>query len=119
MRVFAVVLLLVLAALQYRLWISDDGARAVMGLRRSVAAQSAENATLVRRNGQLAAEVKDLKEGLAALEERARNDLGMVGANETFFQVVDGDNRAPPTVPTPPAEPATRVERPLVQRTSR
>jgi len=116
MRVFAVVLLLVLAALQYRLWISDDGVRAVLGLRRSVAAQSAENATLVRRNGQLAAEVKDLKEGLAALEERARNDLGMVGANETFFQVVDGDSRLPPTAP---AEPATRVERPLVQRTSR
>ena len=47
------------------------------------------------RNLQLAAEVKDLKEGLAALEERARNDLGMIGANETFFQVVDGPAAAP------------------------
>jgi cell division protein FtsB len=110
MRIFAVALLLALIALQYRLWISDDGVRSVFGLKRSVAAQAAENATLVRRNGQLAAEVKDLKEGLAALEERARNDLGMIGGNETFFQVVDADSR--------PAAPAARVERPPLQRTS-
>ena len=70
--------------------------------------------TLVRRNDQLAAEVKDLKEGLAALEERARNDLGMIGANETFFQVVDADAHA--GVPAPPA--AARPERLPVQRTS-
>ena len=114
MRVFAAALLLVLLALQYRLWVSDDGFRSVMGLKRSVAAQSAENATLVRRNDQLAAEVKDLKEGLAALEERARNDLGMIGANETFFQVVDSDARA--ALPREPA--AARPERLPVQRTS-
>jgi cell division protein FtsB len=113
MRVFAVALLLVLAGLQYRLWISDDGVHSVLGLKRSVAAQAAENATFVRRNGQLAAEVKDLKEGLAALEERARNDLGMIGSNETFFQVVDADGRA-----AVPAEPAARPERLPVQRTS-
>ena len=112
MRVFAVALLLVLIGLQYRLWISDDGFRSVLGLKRSVAAQLAENATLVRRNAQLAAEVKDLKEGLAALEERARNDLGMIGANETFFQVVDADAHA-----APPRDPA-RPERLPVQRTS-
>jgi cell division protein FtsB len=114
MRVFAAALLLVLLGLQYRLWVSDDGVRAVVGLTRSVAAQSAENRTLVRRNGQLAAEVKDLKEGMAALEERARNDLGMIGANETFYQVVDGDARR-----GAPAEPAAaRPERLPVQRTS-
>ena len=113
MRVFAAALLLVLLGLQYRLWISDDGVRSVISLKRSVAAQSAENAAFVRRNGQLAAEVKDLKEGLAALEERARNDLGMVGANETFFQVVDADARS-----AVPADPAARPERLPVQRTS-
>ena len=114
MRVFAVALLLVLIGLQYRLWVSDDGLRSVLSLKRSVAAQVAENGTLVRRNDQLAAEVKDLKEGLAALEERARNDLGMIGANETFFQVVDADAR-----PAAPAEPAApRAERLPVQRTS-
>ncbi len=114
MRVFAVALLLVLLALQYRLWVSDDGVRSVLSLKRSVAAQITENATLVRRNDQLAAEVKDLKEGLAALEERARNDLGMIGANETFFQVVDADAHA--QLPAEPA--AARPERLPVQRTS-
>ena len=109
MKFLAAALLLVLALLQYRLWISDDGIRSVMNLRDSVAAQTAENEGLSRRNDQLAAEVKDLKEGLAALEERARTDLGMVGANETFFQVVDGAMPAG-TVPPP--------ETPPVQRTS-
>jgi cell division protein FtsB len=91
MRILAAALLIVLAALQYRLWVSDDGNRAVLTLRGTVAAQSAENAALTRRNDQLVAEVKDLKEGLAALEERARNDLGMIGAHESFFQVVESD----------------------------
>jgi cell division protein FtsB len=91
MRILAAALLIVLAALQYRLWLSDDGSRAVFTLRGTVAAQSAENAALTRRNDQLVAEVKDLKEGLAALEERARNDLGMIGAHESFFQVVESD----------------------------
>ena len=95
MRFFAVALLLVLVALQYRLWVADEGVRSVITLRSSVATQASENAALARRNQQLVAEVKDLKEGLAALEERARNDLGMIGANESFFQVVDGDTGAP------------------------
>ncbi len=109
MRVFAVALLVVLAALQYRLWLSDDGMGSVNTLKTSVKAQAAENATLVRRNDQLVAEVKDLKEGLAALEERARNDLGMIGANESFFQVVEGEPRG---ATAPVAEPLP------IQRTS-
>ena len=108
MRIFAVALLLVLLAMQYRLWVSDDGVRSVMSLKRSVAAQKLENQALARRNGELGAEVKDLKEGLAAIEERARTDIGMVGANETFFQVVDGEARQA-------VEPAQRLP---IQRTS-
>ncbi|HXQ64795.1 MAG TPA: cell division protein FtsB [Steroidobacteraceae bacterium] len=104
MRLFAIALLVVLAGLQYRLWISDDGISSVITLRASVKAQTAENVALVRRNDQLVAEVKDLKEGLAALEERARNDLGMIGANETFFQVVESAPRGA-IAPAPPAEP--------------
>ena len=114
MRFFAAALLLVLTGLQYRLWVSDDGLRAVLNLKRSVAAQVAENAALGRRNDQLVAEVKDLKEGLAALEERARNDLGMIGSNETFFQVVDADARSA----TAPAPVAPRSERLPIERTS-
>ncbi len=81
-------LLLALLALQYRLWISDDGVREVRRLQTAVVAQERENAGLTARNAQLAAEVENLKKGLDAVEERARSDLGMVGANETFFQVV-------------------------------
>jgi cell division protein FtsB len=81
-------LLAALALLQYRLWLSDEGMREVWGLERSVEAQRAENAVLGERNMQQRAEVTDLKQGFTALEERAR-DLGMIGANETFFQFVD------------------------------
>lgn len=88
MRVFAAILLIVLLALQYRLWLSGDGVREVQRLQNAVVAQERENAGVAARNGELAAEVENLKKGLDAVEERARSDLGMVGANETFFQVV-------------------------------
>lgn len=57
-------------------------------LESAVAAQRTENEQLGERNRQLAAEVRDLKNGMAALEERARSDLGMIADNETFYQVV-------------------------------
>jgi cell division protein FtsB len=89
MKIFAACLLAALVLLQYRLWVSDEGMREVRQLSAAVAAQKSDNASLVERNGQLKAEVADLKGGLTALEERARHDLGMVGAGETFYQVVD------------------------------
>jgi cell division protein FtsB len=78
-----------LALLQYPLWFGSGGVLAVWQLNREVAAQRAENARLKERNEALAAEVLDLKEGLAAIEERARADLGMVKKGETFFQVIE------------------------------
>ena len=85
----------VLALLQYRLWLSDEGMREVWNLESAVESQRAENAVLAERNAQLKAEVADLKQGLTALEERARHDLGMITVTETFFQVVDTPDRAP------------------------
>ena len=84
MRVAAIVLGVFLVLLQYRLWVSPEGARAVWQLRSAVAGQQQENGGLAERNAQLKAEVKDLKEGLVALEERARHELGMVVSRETF-----------------------------------
>lgn len=109
MRIFAIVLLIVLLLLQYRLWLSQSGVREVSRLEQAVASQKEENASLKARNDQLAAEVKDLKEGLSAVEERARSDLGMVGANESFYQVVipDPPPAAEPAQPDSPAPPAT------------
>ena len=88
MKIFTAILALALLALQYRLWLSDDGVNEVRRLESAVAAQERENAELEARNAQLAAEVENLKKGIDAVEERARSDLGMVRANETFYQVV-------------------------------
>src|SRR5207302_1753303 len=66
----------------------ENGVREVERLERAVATQRADNEQLAERNQQLAAEVRDLKTGMDALEERARSDLGMIARNETFYQVV-------------------------------
>jgi cell division protein FtsB len=87
-RIVAALLLTAVVALQYRLWISPDGMRDLWRTESAIDAQKAENARLEERNRKLAAEVRDLKEGRAAIEERARTDLGMIGTEETFFQVV-------------------------------
>ena len=89
MKILATVLLIALILLQYRIWIADDGVRAVDRLQHAVAAQQKLNATLAERNSRLAAEVQDLKSGTAAIDELARSDLGMIGPNETFYQVVE------------------------------
>jgi cell division protein FtsB len=89
MKVFIALLFILLGALQYRFWVADDGFRSLWSLRRAVAAQKNENADLMRRNSELAGEVKDLKEGTAAIEEHARYDLGMIGPSETFYQILD------------------------------
>lgn len=88
MKWLAAALAVVLVLLQYRIWASDNGVRQVQRLRQAVAGQQAEDTRLAERNRQLAAEVRDLKTGMAALEERARSDLGMIARNETFYQVV-------------------------------
>ena len=104
MKWLAAALAVVLVLLQYRIWVSDNGVRQVDRLRRAVATQQAENAQLTERNRQLAAEVRDLKTGMAALEERARSDLGMIARHETFYQVVPA---RPPDTP-PPTRTAAR-----------
>ena len=88
MRIVIATLFALALALQYRLWVSDDGVREVWRLREEVATQRDENEKLQERNRTLMAEVKDLKQGKTAIEERARTDLGMVGNNETFYQVL-------------------------------
>jgi len=111
MKLFVAFLLIMLIGLQYRLWVSDEGVRSLMSLRRSVATQKAENAELLQRNTDLAGEVKGLKAGVAAaVEERARYDLGMIGPGETFFQILDPPtNPAPQTGASAPGSPVQRT----------
>lgn len=80
---------LVLAGLQHRLWFGDGGLGELADLERRIGAQKAENARLAERNRSLDAEVQDLKTGLDAIEERARRELGMIRADETFYLLVE------------------------------
>jgi cell division protein FtsB len=74
--------------LQAQLWFSNEGFGKTRDLRAAVAAQTAQNAQLRERNHALDAEVVNLKQSSEAAEERARTDLGMIGPEETFYQVV-------------------------------
>jgi len=97
MRGLAVLLVLLLALLgwlQYRLWFGNGGEREVAALQAQVQRQARDNAGLKQRNAALAAEVQDLKSGEAAVEERARSELGMIKPGETFYRVVEPQSSA-------------------------
>ena len=83
-----------LAILQYDLWFGDGSLMAAWKLEERIFEQKQENEHLQRRNDALTAEVTDLKSGLAAIEERARSELGMIKKGETFVQIIDSDNQA-------------------------
>jgi cell division protein FtsB len=87
-RWLLIILVLAGLGLQAQLWFSDDGYRKTLKLRAAVAEQRDLNETLRARNASLDAEVINLKQGSDAAEERARTDLGMIGRDETFYQVV-------------------------------
>ena len=89
LRVLLVLLIALLAWLQYRLWFGHGGAGQVQELSEQVAQQKHDNAGLRQRNAEVAAEVEDLKSGEAAVEERARSELGMIKPGETFYRVVE------------------------------
>ncbi|MDH5361050.1 MAG: cell division protein FtsB [Gammaproteobacteria bacterium] len=82
-------LILLLLLLQFRLWFSDSSLLEIWKLQQQIAEQTAENTQLKERNEALQAEVKDLKQGMQAIEERARSELGLIKKGETFYQVID------------------------------
>ncbi|MEE8429526.1 MAG: cell division protein FtsB [Gammaproteobacteria bacterium] len=89
MRWLIALLVAILLVLQYRLWVGEGSLAEVWRLQQQVAAQRKENERLMERNMALDAEVTDLKQGMAAIEEHARNDLGMIKENEVFYQVIE------------------------------
>ena len=95
MRVIAFVLVVVLIYLQYILWFSKGGIRDERMLEHTVAEQQAEMGALKERNQALAAEVLDLKQGMDAIEELARSEMGMIKDGELFFQII----KRPPSDP--------------------
>lgn len=88
MKIILGALLVLLLLMQYEFWFSDGGMKTVWQLEKSIAKQQKVNAQLDQQNQVLIAEVKDLQSGNAAIEARARNDLGMVKKGEVFYQVV-------------------------------
>jgi len=92
-KALSLVLAILLAALQYPLWLGKGSWLKVWELDRSLEQQRGNNARLKARNDALDAEVRDLKQGLEAVEEHARLDLGMIKKDEIFYQLV---NPAPP-----------------------
>ena len=106
MRWIAYTLLALLLLVQWPLWFGKGGWLRVWELQRAIAAQQEVNAQLAARNAVLAAEVRSLKEGKEAIEERARHELHMTRSDEVLFQVEPpGADRAAPA-PGPPAVPA-------------
>ena len=87
MRWLALAFVVLIAALQYPMWLGKGGWLQVRALDRQLAAQQESNARLKARNDALDADVRDLKSGFEAIEERARSELGMVKQDEVFFQL--------------------------------
>ncbi|UQY37246.1 cell division protein FtsB [Pseudomonas fulva] len=83
------VLILVLAGLQYRLWVGEGSLAQVTELQQEIADQQGENERLLERNRILEAEVMELKKGMETVEERARHELGMVKDGETLYQLAE------------------------------
>jgi cell division protein FtsB len=90
MKILAGVLGALILAIQYPLWLGKGGWLRVSDVDRQLSAQTAKNERLEVRNSALSAEVKDLKQGTDAIEERARYELGMVKNDEVFFQLPAG-----------------------------
>lgn len=108
MRWLTVLLLLVIAALQYPLWLGKGSWLRVWEVDQKIAARNARNAELRARNQALDAEVRDLKQGYEAIEERARSELGMIKNDEVFYQVLEGNpaqGSSPPPARVAPAIP--------------
>lgn len=84
-----VVLLLLLGGLQYRLWVGEGSLAQVNSLKKQIADQQGENERLLERNRILEAEVLELKQGMETVEERARQELGMVKEGETLYQLIE------------------------------
>ncbi|GHG65087.1 cell division protein FtsB [Alishewanella longhuensis] len=91
MRILIALLLLVLAALQYRLWFGQLSVTDYLRQQEEIAAQQASNQELIKRNRMLLADVNDLRQGQEAIEERARNELGLIAEDEVFFRIVPRD----------------------------
>lgn len=88
MKLILLILVVVCLILQYRLWFADDGLLQVIHLRQMINKTQTEKDKIIKYNDSLTKEIGALKKGGAAIENKARNELGMVKKSEIFYQVV-------------------------------
>ena len=96
MKLLTLALVMLIALLQYPLWLGKGSWLRVWDVDQQLRAQRETNLKLQSRNAALDAEVRDLKQGFDAIEERARSELGMVKQDEIFFQLLDGQRNTAP-----------------------
>jgi cell division protein FtsB len=114
LRWLALAFVALIAALQYPMWLGKGGWLQVRDLDRQLAAQQESNAKLKARNDALDADVRDLKNGFEAIEERARAELGMVKQDEVFFQLQQGPRQSEASSPaSTPGAPMSLPIRPV------
>ncbi|CAN4269680.1 COG2919 Septum formation initiator [Methylophilaceae bacterium] len=95
MKALTLIFVILIALLQYPLWLGKGSWLRVWNVSQQISSQKEKNKALKQRNETLSAEVRDLKQGNAAIEERARSELGMIKEDEVFYQVI---NQPLPTV---------------------
>ncbi|MHB9100306.1 MAG: cell division protein FtsB [Sulfuricella sp.] len=110
MRWLTLIFVALIAALQYPLWLGKGSWLRVWEVDRAATQQNEINQKLRARNASLDAEVRDLKQGYDAIEERARSELGMIKRDEIFFQVLEKPKLAPHTQPETKKKDAPRVD---------
>lgn len=96
MKILSVILVALIALIQYPLWVGKGSWLRVWEVDQQIKSQREKNAKLQTRNSILDAEVRDLKQGLDAIEERARSEMGMIKQDEIFFQLLGPGQSLPP-----------------------
>ena len=90
-KVITALMLCLLGILQYRLWFGKHSIPDLRSMQREVEELTIQNSNLAQRNSLLAADIQDLKIGLDAIEERARNELGLIKQGETFYRILPSE----------------------------
>ncbi|MBC8226370.1 MAG: septum formation initiator family protein [Gammaproteobacteria bacterium] len=93
MKLVFIILLVLLIALQINIWVKKDGYKKMKEIENLIALQTIENENMTIRNNRLKEEIKDLKNGQDAIEEKARIDIGMVKEGEEFYLINDGNQK--------------------------
>ena len=89
MKFLALLLVLLLVMMQVNVWLTKDGYSRLAEIKELIRDQQKENNAMVSRNSQLKEEIKDLKDGYSAIEEKAREDIGMIKEGEEFYLLTE------------------------------